>query len=250
MTTEVNVSRPYDVRRAVTEGAVIVISILLAFAIDAAWDRYEASVARAELIDALILDFETTGENLEAAIEHGESVLSRVSGLLGVIVRGESIAKDSIRVLTGGFFSAIRFVPSLAAYEAAVGEHGLASLESKAFLEADAEFRRARDFFDQHSVYGGNLFFRGPTLEIRRELGSLGVLEKEPSECTGDHPSNCPYPDQFNMSAEELTAYIGRPDVYGALENIQNLQINQVKNLRDMRTATDRILEVLHELDQ
>ena len=239
------------------EGAVIVVSILLAFAIDAAWDRYEASVARAELIDALILDFETTGETLDAEIVHAASVVDRGKEMLGVIARRDVISKDSVRVLMGAFFSAIRFEPALASYETAVGENGLTSLESRAFLQADAEFRRARAFFNQHSIIGGNLFYRGPTLEIRRELGSLGVLEKEPTRC-GESSSdlfpedlyNCPYPEWFDLSAEEMLDYIGRPGIYGGLENIQNFMVNQLVNLHEMREATNEVLEVLRELDR
>ena len=50
-------------------------SILLAFAIDAAWDKRQESQARAQLVESLILDFETSQLRLRDSIEFGQKVI-------------------------------------------------------------------------------------------------------------------------------------------------------------------------------
>lgn len=236
-------------RNVLVEGIVIIASILLAFAIDAAWDRRNESVTRQELIEALTLDFETTGERLDGAIRNGDLVLNLGRELLLAVTRDEQLPVDSLRALMAGFFTAIRFEPALAAYEAAVGERGLASLRDRDFLNADSEFRRAHNFYRRHSVIGSELFYLGPTLEMRQDLGSLGVLLQGPADCSRDPAYNCPYPAAFDLSSREFLSYIARPRVYGALENIHNLQVNTVMSLREMREATNQVVAALRAME-
>lgn len=235
-------------RRSLLEGFVIVASILLAFGIDALWDRYRDSVDRRELVHALELDFETTRSLLDVTISRADSLVSRGRETLLVAKRGDDLPVDSLRFLVRSFFNDITFVPALAAYDAAVGETGLASLGSRAFLEADADFHRSLRFYELHAAISADLYFLGPTLEFRRELGSLGALFREPDECPPQGQS-CDYPEEYALDADELRAFISRPDVYGALENILNVNINVRYSLLDMSTAVDRILDALGEVD-
>jgi hypothetical protein len=227
---------------------VIAGSILLAFSIDAAWERHQASAARAELVDALQLDFETTRDRLDMAILQGDSLVARGSKALRLIADGDPPPPiDSLRFLLVGFFRDLTFVPALSAYEASVGEGGIGSLGSRAVLEADATFRRSRRFYDAHFSVSTDQFYRGTALELRRELGSLSVLMRAP-DCL---PPNygCPYPRGFERNASELLEYMSAPHVYGALENTLNANINIVRSLRGMRAATDDLLDALAAIE-
>ena len=55
-------------RRLAAEGLVIVASILLAFAIDAAWDGYQERRFRDELVAGLRAEFTSNRERLDSAI--------------------------------------------------------------------------------------------------------------------------------------------------------------------------------------
>ena len=220
-------------------------SILLAFGIDAWWDGRREARSRADLVDALVSDFEATRERLAESIELGEGYVARADALLMLAEDPAPVSLDSLRFLAGGLFQKIDFEPALSTYEAAVGSGAIRLLQSGAFLRATAEFRRARDFYEVHDGITAQLFFLGPTLELRRELGALGPLLRDPQDCAW---MGC-YPTRFELSVDEFRALIRRTDVYGSFENIQNANRNIVRGLREMDEAAIRVLETLAALE-
>jgi len=89
------------------------------------------------------------------------------------------------------------------------------------------------------------MYYLGSTHEIRRELGSLGVLLRGARSCTG---RSCIYPEQFDMSMEELRKFIVRPTIYSGIENARIVQINMLEGLRGMGTATISVLTELRSM--
>lgn len=234
--------------RALLESAVIVGSILLAFAIDASWERYQEALDRAELIDALQLDFQTTAERLDSVLLRADTIVDKNRAALLVATQGQRLPIDSLRALVDGFFHDITFVTNLPAYEAAVRDGGIGALESRPFLDADASFRQAQEFYLLNSEIAAELYYLGPTANlIRRELGSLGVLLTPPAECFSEY--NCPYPATFDRSAGEILDFVQRRDVYAALENIHNVNLNSRRSLMRMAESVDGILDVLESLE-
>jgi hypothetical protein len=229
--------------RFVLEGLVIVASILLAFGIDAWWDGRSEAARRAELVDALIADFEVTRERLSESLATGEDYIARSREVLRLTSEASVVPKDSIQFLLGGFLNKIDFEPALSTYEAAVGSGDLAFLESEDFLRAAAEFRRARDFYEDMDQVTAELFFLGPTLELRQRLGSLGVLTRDPRpDCEG---FNSCYPSSFALDAGAIQSLVLEPRVFGSLEAVQNANLNIVRQLQRMDDAAALVLEAL-----
>ena len=65
--------------RVVAEGAVIVVSILLAFGLDAWWDRRGAAQREAEILEALSSEFTLTQRRVADAHSRRETILSALS---------------------------------------------------------------------------------------------------------------------------------------------------------------------------
>ena len=85
------------VRRFLVEGVVIVLSILLAFGIDASWDEFQESRKRSALIAGLTSDFEASREELAAAMVEGDAL---VTGFGGRSRRGRVVGRG---LLFGGW---------------------------------------------------------------------------------------------------------------------------------------------------
>jgi hypothetical protein len=227
----------------VVEGLVIVASILLAFGIEAWWDGRKEAARRAEFVAALITDFEVTRERLSESRATGEELIARGREVLRLTPEASVLPKDSIRFLLLGFFNKIDFEPALSTYEAAVGSGDLAFLDSEDFLRAAAEFRRARDFYEGMDQVTRDLFFLGPTLELRQRLGSLGVLIRDPSpDCDG---LNSCYPPSFALDAGAIQSLVLEPRVFGSLEAVQNANVNIVRQLQRMEDAAALVLDAL-----
>jgi hypothetical protein len=232
------------------ESLVIIASILLAFAIDAWWDRSQESFQRAELTSALRTDFETTRGRIAESREFGEDLLARGHVILGLTRESAVLPVDSLQFLLFGFFYKIDFEPALSGYEAAVGSGALAALQVPAFVQATAEFRRARDFYELHDGITAQLFYLGPTLELRQQLGSLDVLLREPARpCSLSTRSgtDC-YPPEFALDARAIQAFVLERSTFGALQNIQTANRNIMRGLQEMDAAAERVLRALAEM--
>ena len=232
--------------RIITESVAIVASILLAFAIDASWEKRQEDEIRANLIVTIVRDFTVTRENLAISIGYGESLINKNERLLRLAKTGEHIDIDEFRVLARSFFRAISFDASLASFDAAVGPYGLTSISSPEFLRAVAEFRKAQKAFEKQTQVDRDIFFGGSILELRRELGSLRVLLNEPDELvSGRHSA---YPQEFQRGIDELIALIKRPDIYGVLESIYTSNKEKVWSLKNMDAASQKVLTSLHHV--
>lgn len=235
--------------RVLAEVVVIVGSILLAFAIDAWWDGRQEDQRRRELIEALDLDFELTRTRLTEGIALADSLVTRCRGFLDLAEHSEGVSLDSMRFLALGAFFPIDFEPALAAYEGAVTTGDLGLLQSRALSEAFTEFRQARDFYEVHDRISANLFFSGAIWELRRELGSLGVLLFDPTACPPDtYTPVCPYPRQFQLADAEFRELSARPNVYAALETVMIVNRQMLRGLRRMDEAAGQVLEELARL--
>lgn len=232
-----------------TEVVVIVGSILLAFAIDAWWDGRQEGEVRRELIEALELDFELTRTRLATSIALADSLVTRSRGFLDLAEDSEGVSLDSMRFLAFGALFPIDFEPALAAYEGAVTTGDLGLLRSRELSEAFTGFREARDFYEEHDRIHGDLFFSGVVWDLRRELGSVGVLLYDPTACPADtYVPACPYPRHFQLSEGEFREFAARPDVYAAVETVMIASRQILRGLRRMDGAAERVIEELGRL--
>jgi hypothetical protein len=97
---------PVSRRPLLLEGLTIVLSILLAFAIDAWWDTNRDRETDAPLVTALQAELSTNRDRLEAILARGERSLPRSYDLIDVIGPStDPVPIDSLGLFLGTAFS-------------------------------------------------------------------------------------------------------------------------------------------------
>lgn len=112
MTNQESSSVRMKSRRAVTEGFVIVVSILLAFAIDAWWDSAQAHNDEEAVLEAIRQNLEETANEVERVLDSGERRATRRRRFLESSPSElAALAPDSAREIIDGFASASTLQP-------------------------------------------------------------------------------------------------------------------------------------------
>jgi hypothetical protein len=224
--------------RLFIEGIVIVVSILAAFGIDAAWDARQERVRRAKLIEALQLDLRTTQERLASSRARGDSLTARAAAFLQAIESQEPLPIDSLRYLAGGAFTSFLFYPALSSYEAAVATGDLRLVQTSSLLDAITDFRQFQGFFEEHVRINNDIYYVGSSWELRRAVGSQGVIE---GNAWGP-------PAALRMSDDEYREWMRRPEVYAGVENATTAHRNMIFGLRGMDRAVSRALREIEAM--
>jgi hypothetical protein len=117
-------------KRWLTEAVVIVGSILLAFAIDAAWASRADTVRRRQLEAFLRSDIEVTAVAVDRREEWARQVVGQARGILeGLAAGAEGAVLDSLVFGLGDVFVKGYWQPTNQTYEQAVGGGDLALIE-------------------------------------------------------------------------------------------------------------------------
>jgi hypothetical protein len=90
--------------RLTLEGLVIVVSILLAFALDAAWDERKESIRRDEYLRVLTDEFHAAAEEMQQQIADHERQVQSIDTLLEQLRNGQDFSADAYLYLTGLFY--------------------------------------------------------------------------------------------------------------------------------------------------
>lgn len=220
------------------EGVLIVASILAAFSIDAWWERQEKDRQQLKLVSELKVDFEATRKRLAESLAFADSINDRASQFLAMVASDEPAELPDLRNQIGGAFLKIDFAPVLSAYESAVATGKIGLIENTALLESLTEFHQAWDYYKLHDRIAAEIFYVGPIWELRRELGSLRMLFRNPDT----------HPDRFRRTDEEYRKFFTRPVVYAAVETMLTAQRNSAGGLRRMDEAAEDVLEILEQL--
>ena len=231
-------------RKRLLEGVTIIVSILLAFAIDASWGSYLESKARSDLIEQLIADFEVTGERLRESIGAARSHTEQNTRFLEIISNGETVNRDRFSELAYSFVAAQTFQPALDTYEA-VGRDGLTSVHSPALSRSIAEFYENLETFDYHLRVFTEIYYLGSLNEIRHRAGSWGVLLHGEERCIA---RTCIFPEEFEMTMRELREFVQDPAIYAGFESSRVVQLNLLDALEAMETANTKILAELRRM--
>lgn len=86
------------------EGLVIVVSILLAFALDAAWDDRRENIRREEYLRVLEDEFRAAAEEMQEQIRDHERQVRSIETLLKQLGGGRDFSADAYRNLTGLYY--------------------------------------------------------------------------------------------------------------------------------------------------
>lgn len=151
----------------VAEAVLIVVSILLAFAIDAGWDRRVEQARRLALLADLRSDFAATSAALEGAIAEGQEDLDRTDGFLRIVGEAEAVSRGSLVTLFSGVDQAVFFQPTVASYRSALSDGSIALLRSAVLTKALTDFDLQVDLYQLHLGISGDLFFLGAVQDFR-----------------------------------------------------------------------------------
>lgn len=235
---ELSIGTRSTIARFGFESILIVISILVALGIDSWWDDRQEARQRAQLVQSLIQDFEATKSRLEASISEANGLIERSRAFLDGLADGERQSLETMRHNIGGAFSRIDFEPALSAYEAAVATGQIGLLDSPDLMESITGFNQARHYYEMHDRIGAEIFYLGPIWELRREIGSLRILFRDPAT----------YPVHLSRSDEQYRAIYASPLTYAAIEAMSTAHRNTSNSLTSMLNEVDKALIELEQL--
>ena len=214
-------------RRVLAEGTAIVVSILLAFAIQAAWETSQEREEEALTLRALEREFRANADTLDTLVAdhiYFQDVLYRFYGtpLEAVLASAtDSVVEDVI----GGFIMQITFDPSVGALETLVRGGRIAVLRNSA-LE-DALWLWQRQLADAEEE--GELLI-GTVNGSIEEMVRLGVMDSRREE-----PSSTEVLELLWQS-DDLAATAGVLDLW------RGSYIDELSSLREL---TDSVLALL-----
>ena len=144
--------------RLLGEIAVVVLGILIAFGLEAAWERSGERASEQAHLRALASDFEQNVERLRRHIEQEERISSRSKALLELSRNPADAPTDSVFKLLGGVFNSGRYEPVTGAYEALVNSAGLTAIHDDSLRAALAGFN-AQLTGRYHERFSDELYF-------------------------------------------------------------------------------------------
>jgi hypothetical protein len=228
------------------EAVLIVVSILLAFAIDAWWEGRQEEARRVDLIGALREDFATTSAMLDEAVKEAADMAARTGQYMIVVEDELEVSRDSMIALVDGLGEIVIFEPTLPSYRTALSDGSLRLARNPDLHEALTEFELALTEYNHLFNVAGDLYFLGPLYELRSAAGGFhgptpGFLEELRQLAAGDPETS---PSEFRSYIDDGSDL--RSDVVRAVvEPKYVLDVNMVRRLFDMDRAAERIVREL-----
>ena len=229
---------------ALGEIVLVVLGILIALQINNWSEQRKQDRERLEFYRALKSDFETTQSLMKEGKRLGAKGIHRMESFLNAAGTdpGE-FPIDSLKYWAGGSFDAPFIDPILTTYDAAVSSGRISLIEDTQLLEELAGFIRAKQFYRDHLEFTGNIFYYGSIYDLRRRVGSLGIIGG--IQYDRDYNRGLKY-ERHELSDEDFLELIKEPETYAAIENI--LDANYM--IRDILTEMDlRLSRILQKLD-
>jgi hypothetical protein len=227
---------------AIGEIILVVIGILIALQINNWNENRKLNDHRKELISNLITDFTATNENIDLAIKKREDELDRMNTFYGLIKnKKQTISVDSLRKLSTVFFAEDNFKPNISSYNEAVSNGDLKLLKNRLFTKNIETFFEAIDSYKLIHNFGGENYFNGSVLELRKSLGSLQSI------VIGRNNFNAmPY---RKLSYFEFIAIMNEPLTTATFENNYIIKRNLTNHLNTMKSSCESIITTLNKLD-
>ena len=215
-------------RRLSAEAAVIVASILLAFSIDAWWDRTKQEAAEAEWIAAIHLDLKTTLNLVDVSIGEAEAIVEAGQELISLLASANSTDVSTLHDLFNRMGRPIGFTPTLPGFERGFSEGRFSDIESVEFRRGLADFRQWQVHFEVSRKLDWEVFFIGPMYEVWAPHAGYST-------------------ERFPMSEEQYLEAILTPEMLAAVNTASALQTNVLGALRGMRGAIENMVSALDE---
>lgn len=211
---------------------MIVASILLAFGIDAWWDRTQQKAADAEWIAEVRFDLQTSLSQVEESIAQADAIVGAKSRLLGLLSSSASPQVDSIRHLADEMTRPIGFTPTLPGFERGFSEGRFSALGSVEFRRGLADFRWFLVHFEDARRLDWDTYFVGPLYAVRAPHGGLQLLGGR-------------WKERFRMTDEEYLEVMLAPETFAAFETMGLAQENELWGLQGMKRALEAMISAL-----
>jgi len=196
-------------QRLLVEAAAIVISIIIAFAIDAWWDERQERQAELDYLIALQRDFSETRESLENHVNRVSSLFSHVDEVLIVIADSESAnLPDSFSSMVGEAYSIPRPVIVTGTYKDMVNSGSLQLIRSEEIRLAMAEFMSILEIMNFRSNLNLQTFWslHAPFINRNLLLNELAFHEDVIENAQGEikYMAGPPIKHSFELNVEAI----------------------------------------------
>ena len=227
------------IKYGIGEIVLVVIGILIALSINNWNDSRKLEQKKQELVLGLIDDFEENIVKLKSSIERSNLSENQMNEFIkNAYASDPMISVDSLKTLSKGFFRVTRFFTSLTTYEEAKSNGSLSLLKSKELSKSFTEFLTSYNDNLVVQDQSANSYFNGSLWELKKTLGSLGVI-------TGLNKN------RFNLKTQNIDSFrelINSPLVIANFENRYILNANIYRTLKEMETISRDIVKKLNKL--
>lgn len=228
------------------EIVLVVLGILIALQINEWNEGRKRNLERMELYKAIQKDFITTKALLAEGEKKGKRGIHRMESFLNAAgTNPGNFPIDSLKYWAGGAFDAPFVDPILTTYEEAISSGRISLIEDSELLEELAGFIRAKEFYRDHLNFTGEIFYYGSIYDLRRKVGSLGILGGPRYD--KDYNRNLRY-SRHELTDDAFLDLVKEPETYAAIENMldANYMIRDI--LREMDYRLSGILRILEKL--
>lgn len=233
-------------RYAIGEILLVVVGILIALQVNNMNEQRKLNNERKALIQSLVSDFKATRLRIASIKEDFELNIERTSRFLAVSYTDNAeISVDSLQYYLSGAFTMPPFEPNLTSYNQAVATGTIGLIESKAFLGDMSKFLTTYAWHSHTVSLSGEIFYLGSIWEIRKQIGNLTSLAGKSRSFNGARKI---VPEAYKLSDEEYRAFIKKPEVFAAIDNMQTILYNILENLETMDKEAELIIEELEQL--
>lgn len=233
-------------RYAVGEILLVVIGILIALQINNWNELKKKNIERKVLTKSLISDFKITRLRIASIKEEIEYNIERTSRFLSLsYTNNTDVSVDSLQFYLSGAFTMPPFDPILTSYNQAISTGKIGLIESKEFLDDMSKFLTAYAWHNHTVNLSGEIFYLGSIWEIRREVGNLASLAGKSRSFNGARKI---VPEAYQLTDEEYRAFIRKPEVFAAIDNMQTILYNILENFETMDNEAELIIKGLETL--
>jgi type II secretory pathway pseudopilin PulG len=220
------------------EIVLVVIGILIALSINNWNETRKLELKKQELILNLIDDFQENIVQLKPAIAKSDSLSYKMNTFFdNAYLSNLKISIDSLKVLNDGFFRPVYFFPSMVSYDEAKANGNLTILKNKELFKNFLQFQQAYITFRNFQDQGRESFFKGPTWELKKTIGSLSLLR-------GGKKRNY----IKNIDEVSYIKLINLTIATAAFENQYTINRNTYEMLKEMDLISKNIVKSLTEL--
>ncbi len=165
--------------RILAEGVAIVVSILLAFAIEAWWQEHHERIVEQEYLVAVLSDIDAVIAEVDRSIagnvRYNESGRQRLAAMRDGAQLSDSLAESTLSEMRNSY----RVRANLDSYTDLLSSGGVTTLRDPTVRTALAKLRAQMDFEQQTFMWVVNLGHRvTPLLHESMDAGNLGVIAR------------------------------------------------------------------------